>query len=61
LPARVTRIAASGPYVRVELDAGFPLVSLITKHALEDLALEPGSEVTATFKAAAVHLINKGR
>jgi len=59
LPARVTRIIASGPYVHVELDAGFPIVSLITKHALEELALAPGSAVVATFKATAVHLIRK--
>jgi molybdate transport system ATP-binding protein len=60
LPARVTRFAASGPFLRVYLDAGFPLVSLVTKHALEELGLEAGSEVTATFKATAVHLIGKG-
>jgi len=60
LPARVTRIVASGPYIRVELDAGFTIVSLITKHALADLKLVPGSEVVATFKAATIHLIRKG-
>lgn len=57
LAARVTRIGAAGPFTRVEVDAGFRLVALITKHSLEDLALKPGSEVVATFKATAVHLI----
>jgi molybdate transport system ATP-binding protein len=57
LRATVSRVRSSGPYVRVELDAGFPLVALITKQSLEDLALVPGASVVATFKATAVHLI----
>ncbi|MEX0683440.1 MAG: ABC transporter ATP-binding protein [Dehalococcoidia bacterium] len=59
LPATVRRIVPSGPWLRVEMDAGFPLVALITKQSLEDLALAPGSPVLATFKATAVHLIRK--
>jgi molybdate transport system ATP-binding protein len=59
LHARVTRVTPTGPYLRVYVDAGFPLVSLITKHALAELEIGPGSEVTATFKATAVHLIRK--
>jgi molybdopterin-binding protein len=59
LRGRVARVTPSGPYVRVEIDAGFPLVALITKQSLEDLSLAPGSAVQATFKAAAVHLIRR--
>jgi molybdate transport system ATP-binding protein len=59
LSARVVRFAPSGPYLRVYLVAGFPLVSLITRSALDELGLEAGSEVMATFKATAVHLIRK--
>ena len=59
LPARVTRVVPSGPYVRIDLDAGFVLVALVTRRAQEELALAPGTEVVATFKAAAVHLIRK--
>ena len=59
LPARVTRIVAAGPYVRVELDAGFPLVALVTHHSVEALGLEAGVETVATFKATAVHLIRR--
>ena len=57
LPATVTRIVAAGPFLRVELDAGFPLVALITKQSREELALDAGAAVVATFKASAVHLI----
>lgn len=59
LPATVTRITPAGPWVRVELDAGFPLVALITKQSLEDLSLAPGSAAVATLKATAVHLIRR--
>lgn len=57
LPAVVQRIVNVGPHARVELDAGFPLVALITKQSLEELSLDAGSRVAASFKATAVHLI----
>jgi molybdopterin-binding protein len=41
----------------VTVDCGFPLSALITKPALQELALGVGSTVTAAFKATAVHLI----
>ncbi len=57
LPGVVRRILPAGPHVRVELDAGFGMVALITKQSLEELGLAPGSRVVASFKATAVHLI----
>jgi len=57
LPATVSRIVTAGPHVRVLLDAGFPLVALITRQSLEELELAAGSRVEASFKATAVHLI----
>ncbi len=57
LPATVRRITPAGPHTSVALDAGFPLVALITKQSLEDLGLTPGSSVIASFKATAAHLI----
>ena len=57
LPATVNRITSAGPHASVALDAGFPLVALITKQSLEELALEPGATVLASFKATAAHLI----
>lgn len=57
LPAVVRRAVNAGSQVRIELDAGFPLVALITKQSLEELSLGPGSRVDASFKATAAHLI----
>jgi molybdate transport system ATP-binding protein len=59
LPARVTGIVPSGPYLRVQLDAGFPVVSLITRNAAEDLSVAPGADLAVSFKASAVHLIRR--
>jgi molybdate transport system ATP-binding protein len=55
--ARIVAIDPEGPLDRVRLDAGFPLVALITRRSREELALVPGVEVTAAIKATAVHLV----
>lgn len=56
---RVTRIAARGPFFKVELDCGFFLSAFVSAPSLEQLALRPGREVVASFKATAVHLIRR--
>ena len=53
----VKRIVVVGSEVRVEVDCGFPLVATITRRSQEELRLEVGSKVGASFKATAVHLI----
>ncbi len=55
----VTRVTPRGADVRVEIDCGFPLSARVTRRSVEDLRLVPGSNVVATFKATAVHLIPK--
>ena len=60
LPAVIASLSVDGPLVRVDMDAGFPLASYITRPALEDLDLKPGSAVVAVFKAQAVHVIPRG-
>ncbi len=59
LPGRVRRIAAAGASARVELDCGVPVVARITRRSMEEMGLDAGSEVIASFKATAVHLIPK--
>jgi molybdate transport system ATP-binding protein len=59
LAATVETIAMDGPLVRVDLDAGFGLTAYITRPALEDLELAPGSPVEAIFKSQAVHIITR--
>jgi molybdate transport system ATP-binding protein len=57
LPAVVTRVLPEGAHIRVELDAGFPLVAVITKQAREEIDITPGLRVEASFKATAIHLV----
>ena len=55
----VTRTVSTGPLTRVEIDCGFPLVALVTKRSAEDLNLEKGRQIYATFKATGVHVIKR--
>lgn len=56
----VNKIVPLGLFTRVYLDGGFSLVASITNQSLENLALQPGSQVFASFKATAVHVFRKG-
>jgi tungstate transport system ATP-binding protein len=59
LAGRITRIQVSGADARVEIDCGFPVIARVTRRSIEDLELDVGSRVVASFKATAVHLIPK--
>jgi tungstate transport system ATP-binding protein len=60
LSGHILRMAPSGPLVRVVVDCGLPVVSLITRGSAYDMKLTEGQAVTASFKATAVHLIPRG-
>ncbi len=57
--ASLTGVTVLGPLAKLTLDCGFPLVSYITRTSLQEMKLEPGDEVTAAFKATAVHVIRR--
>ena len=57
LAGRVTEVRPAGPVSRVAVDCGFALTALVTRQAAQDLNLKPGTSVTATVKASAIHLI----
>jgi tungstate transport system ATP-binding protein len=59
-PARVTTISPVGPYLKVKLDCGFPLVASMTGESFATLRLARGREVFASVKATAIHVIRKG-
>jgi molybdopterin-binding protein len=54
LKVKISKIVPLGPLARVKMENS--LVALITKQAAEDLQLNVGDEVYATFKATSVHL-----
>ncbi|HPA85661.1 MAG TPA: ABC transporter ATP-binding protein [Deltaproteobacteria bacterium] len=53
----VTKVQPIGLLYRVGIDCGFNLSAHVTQQAVEDLGLESGKPVVATFKAASVHVI----
>ena len=57
-PAKIMEISSLGPFLRLSLDCGFPIVSYLTREAYATLKLEQGKDVYATFKATAVHVIH---
>jgi tungstate transport system ATP-binding protein len=58
--ARVVGVSSAGPYLRVKLDCGFPLVAHVTPESSASLGLAEGAEVFASFKATAIHVIRRG-
>jgi tungstate transport system ATP-binding protein len=56
-PARITTITSIGPFLKVILDCGFPLVSYVTRESCTRLKLAIGERVIASFKDTAVHLL----
>ncbi|HVG07118.1 MAG TPA: ABC transporter ATP-binding protein [Thermoanaerobaculia bacterium] len=57
LPGHVTALQPEGPLVRVVVDCGFSLASLVTCLSCEELELAVGTPVTCVVKATSVHLI----
>jgi tungstate transport system ATP-binding protein len=62
LKGPIARVLPSGSMIRVIVDCGFPLSAIITRRSWEELGLETGREVIASFKATSVHLLpRRGR
>ena len=56
---RIARVFRLGAQVKVTVDCGFVLASVITRRSWEELGLRTGDEVAAYFKASSVRLIPK--
>jgi tungstate transport system ATP-binding protein len=59
-PGTIRKITPLGLFHRVCVDCGFDLVAYVTRQSLDELLLEEGKTVTASFKATAVHVIPRG-
>jgi len=59
LPAVVRDIRAMGPFFKIILDCGFPLAAYVTGESLDSLSLRKDMSVTASFKATAIHIIQR--
>jgi molybdate transport system ATP-binding protein len=57
LPGTVTDLLPSGSTIKIVIDVGFPLLALLTRENCHELEISQNSQVYATFKASAVHVI----
>lgn len=53
---KITKIIEQNHLVKLEVDIGVPLVTIITRESFQDMNLNLGSKVYLTFKASAVKL-----
>jgi tungstate transport system ATP-binding protein len=60
LAGRIVRIAPLGALWRVGVECGVPLTALVTRLAVEALALAPGGPIEVSVKATALHLVRRG-
>lgn len=56
---KIVKITPLGPYQKVHLDCGFPLVAYVTRPSIDGLSLAVGKEVSASFKATGITVIRK--
>jgi tungstate transport system ATP-binding protein len=59
LPGEVVRLFPTGFQVRVTIDCGFPLAAMITRQSAEEMGLQKGTPVYATFKAISARVIRR--
>ena len=59
LEGKVAKTMPSGPYVRVIVDCGVPIVALVTRPSFRNLDLGVGKRVVLSFRSAAAHLIRR--
>ena len=57
LVGTVREIGSLGALARVGIDCGFSLSAIVTRSALDELRLAPGTRIVAAIKAGAVHLV----
>jgi tungstate transport system ATP-binding protein len=56
---QIMHVYSMGPFLKLSLDCGFPLISLVTRNAFADMGLAEGKQIYASFKPASVHVLNK--
>ncbi len=59
LEGKISWTAFSGPFCRVEIDCGFPLIALVTKRSAEEMGLKRGTQVYGNVKAVSIHILSR--
>lgn len=58
-PGTIVEVSSMGPFLKLQLDCGFPLTAYVTRDSFAHLGLSEGKAVFASFKATSVHLIRR--
>jgi molybdopterin-binding protein len=53
----VVSVAENGPIAEVKVNSGVELTAVLTRRSVRDLSLVPGTPVTLSVKATAIHVI----
>ena len=59
LDGAIKRMTPIGTLVRIEVDCGFPLLGVVTRNSADELDFIVGKKINASFKATAIHLIER--
>jgi molybdopterin-binding protein len=59
ISGKIQEFKPQGALVQVVVDCSFPLVALITRASKDEMGLSVGQPVIVSFKASAVHLIER--
>jgi tungstate transport system ATP-binding protein len=54
----ITDVYSMGPFLRLTLNCGFPLESIVTQEEFAALELSEGKQIHASFRPASVHLMH---
>jgi tungstate transport system ATP-binding protein len=60
LQGRVAALVHLGPFMKVSIDCGVPIVAAVSMHAARGLGPAPGCEVTVSLRPADLYVIPKG-
>ncbi|KUG14263.1 abc-type tungstate transport system, atp-binding protein [hydrocarbon metagenome] len=55
----IRKVLPIGPMVRMKVDAGIPLIAVITQRSYEELGLGLGVTTDLAFKASAIHVVER--
>lgn len=56
---RITRVVPMGPMVRIRVDCGLKMIAVITSRSYDEMGLAQGKDVFLSFKASAIHVMEK--
>lgn len=57
----VSSFTPLGPQYRIAIDCGFPFVAIVTRMSFQEMGIQVGTPVIASFKASAIHVLRNKR